>query len=330
MKYDSKHYRNGKFYNLEKMPQWAEGYNFFKVLKEVFFKKTPHRIPEAAIPSLKTSIKELDINENVLIWFGHSSYFIQLEETRFLIDPVFSGSVSPVPGMMKAFKGSDRYSPDDMPEIDFLIITHDHYDHLDRSTILQLRSKVKYVICGLGVGRHFQKWGYEKALISEKDWYDSFSLNAEFDLHVLPARHFSGRGLKRNNTLWCSYLLQCSAMNIYLGGDSGYGKHFAEIGEKFESVDLAILENGQYNQPWHYIHMFPEETVQAAEDLHAKQVFPVHSSKFALSQHSWNEPLEQLSKLAEPRAFQLLLPKIGEKVELQKQQHFSKWWKSVD
>ncbi|HLS31516.1 MAG TPA: MBL fold metallo-hydrolase [Flavobacteriaceae bacterium] len=261
----------------------ADGFSSFKVLKEMLFKKTPHKSPEQKIPSVKTDLKKLSSDEEMLVWFGHSSYFMQVEGKRFLIDPVFSGSVSPIPGMMKAFDGTDIYTSEDIPDIDYLIISHDHYDHLDHKTIKHLQPKINQVICGLGVGAHFKKWGYRPSKILEKDWFDKIVLNNKISLHILPARHFSGRGLNRNNTLWCSYLLQTKSMKIYLGGDSGYDQHFAKIGQKFGKIDLAILENGQYNRPWPYIHMFPKQVLQAAKDLKAERLFPVHSSKFALS-----------------------------------------------
>lgn len=331
MKYDSPNFKNGKFHNLSYTPKLAEGYNFFDVLKDMLFKKVPHRIPADPIPAKKTNLKSLDLEEDVIVWFGHSSYFLQIAQKRFLIDPVFSGNASPVPGMIKAFKGTTVYSPTDMPEIDYLIISHDHYDHLDSKTIRQLKPKVKHVICGLGVGAHFRKWDYNKDIVFEKDWYDSVRLDDNLNLHILPARHFSGRGLVRNNTLWCSFLLQSPNLKLYLGGDSGYGKHFAEIGKEFKNIDLAILENGQYNEPWHDIHMFPEETLQAAEDLKTKRLFPVHSSKFALSQHSWKKPLTEISRLNKKVKIPLVTPTIGEKVNLRDEdQKFESWWDRVD
>lgn len=302
-----------------------------KVLYDFIFKKFPRTRPIDDIPSVKTDLKKIPVTENVLIWFGHSSYFIQLNGKRFLIDPVFSGNASPIPNSNKSFKGADIYSADDMPEIDFLLITHDHYDHLDYPTIMQLKPKIRQIVCGLGVGEHFDYWKFDSTKIMEKDWNERVVIAGSFTLHTAPARHFSGRGFTRNNTLWLSFILQTPHLKLYLGGDSGYDTHFAEIGEKFGGFDLALLDNGQYNVAWQAIHMLPGEGLKAAKDLKTKRLFPVHSSKFKLANHPWDEPLKTISELNE-KAYQLPLvtPKIGEVVYLNNSnQVFSQWWKEI-
>lgn len=323
----SPNYKNGKFQNIHFTPSLTEGYSMTSVLWNFIFTKFPRTTPIDNIPSIKTDLKNLPITENVLVWFGHSSYFIQLNGKRFLIDPVFSGNASPIPNSNKSFKGTDIYSADDMPEIDYLLITHDHYDHLDYKTIVKLKRKVTTVICGLGVASHFEKWGYQSSQIIEKDWQNSFALNNNLTVHTLPARHFSGRGFVRNNTLWCSYLLQTSTLKIYIGGDSGYDIHFADIGNKFGAIDIAILENGQYNEAWRYIHMHPNEVLQAAQDLKAKRLFPVHSSKFAIANHAWDEPLVKIAELNKSYNLPLVTPVIGEVVILNDTtKQFKQWW----
>ncbi len=324
---NSPHHKDGRFRNLSHTPQFTEGYTMLKVIWEKLFTKVPDRVPKKRIPAIKTDLKRLPEKENILVWFGHSSYFMQVEGKRFLVDPVFSGNASPIPNTVKAFKGTDVYVSEDMPGIDCLFITHDHYDHLDYQTIVKLRQKIKTVVCGLGAAEYFVKWGFRSEQIVETGWNSTFSLDGGFVVHTLPARHFSGRGLKRNNTLWCSYLLQTPSLKIYLGGDSGYDAHFAEIGKKFREIDLAILENGQYNNAWRYIHMFPHEVLQAAQDLKTKRLFPVHSGKFALSGHAWYEPLTKITELNGPTGIPLITPRIGEKVYLSDdRQSFSRWW----
>ncbi|MDR1739682.1 MAG: MBL fold metallo-hydrolase, partial [Bacteroidales bacterium] len=232
-----------------------------------------------------------------------------------------------LPFGVKSFEGTDIYTPDDMPQIDFLLISHDHYDHLDYKTIVALKPKVKNVICGLGVGEHFEYWEYEPSLIIEKDWYETVSIDESIKIHILPARHGSGRSIARDNTLWVSFIIETPLEKIYLGGDSGYDTHFAEIGAKYGSIDIAILENGQYNDAWHYIHTLPDEVLQAAKDLNAKRIFPVHSSKFFMARHSWDEPLVKLSELCEEVDFPLITPMIGEAVFLNDSTRiFRKWW----
>jgi L-ascorbate metabolism protein UlaG (beta-lactamase superfamily) len=257
---------------------------------------------------------------------GHSSYFIQLDGVKILVDPVFSGNASPVSFTTKAYAGSDVYTPEDMPAIDYLFITHDHWDHLDYPTMRRLRNKVKKVICGLGVGAHLERWGYASESIIEQDWYESFKPKAGWEIHALPARHFSGRVIKRNQTLWVSFALISPVARIYMGGDSGYGKHFLDIGERYGPFDLAILENGQYDVRWKYIHMLPGEQLQAAKALRAYTLLPVHSSKFTLATHDWDEPLKKIVENQE-KSVRVITPMIGEKVNLDdRQQTFKRWW----
>jgi L-ascorbate metabolism protein UlaG (beta-lactamase superfamily) len=299
-------------------------------LKELLFSKTERR-PEKPIPADKTDLHSLDIKEDILVWFGHSSCFVQLGGKRILIDPVFSSAASPFPFFNKAFDGTDIYSPEDIPDIDYLIITHDHWDHLDYPTVKAMKTRIKRVICPLGVGEHFERWNFGKENIIEMDWEEKAILSSEFELYCLPARHFSGRGFNPKQSLWASFLLKTSDFTLYAGGDGGYDTHFAEIGKRFTDIDLAILENGQYNEKWKYIHMLPEQTLKAGKDLRAKNVLPVHNSKFALAQHAWNEPLQTLTKLHHDNDFTLITPKIGQIVYLKDSlQHFERWWETVE
>jgi L-ascorbate metabolism protein UlaG (beta-lactamase superfamily) len=299
-------------------------------MKQVLFGRPDRSKPKGEIPSVKTDLLNLDPKENCLVWFGHSSYFMQIDGRRFLVDPVLSGSASPFSFMTRAFKGTDRYTVDDIPAIDYLVITHDHYDHLDYRTIRQLKPKVRKVISGLGTGEHLEYWGYDPSLIIERDWHQHVDLEPGFTLHTIPSRHFSGRWLKRNQALWTSFVLQTPGHRIFIGGDSGYDKHFAETGETYGGFDLAILENGQYNTYWKHIHLMPYEILQAAKDLRAKRIFPVHSSKFALSHHEWDEPLELITKHNRKEKLSIITPMIGEKVNLSDpDQSFSEWWKGV-
>jgi len=325
----SAHWRDGQFQNLSITPQLTEGASFFRILKKFFFEKGAQRIPPAPLPSKKSDLLHLNPGINRLVWFGHSSYFMQMDGRTFLVDPVFSGNASPLPFTTKSFEGSDIYAVWDLPAIDYLIISHDHWDHLDYKTILQLKPKVKRVITGLGTAAHLASWGYDKNRIEEKDWNEQIVLEEGFIIHTVPARHFSGRGFKRNRSLWLSFVLITPSKNIFIGGDSGYDRHFAEIGNQFGPFNLAILEDGQYNKYWKYIHMNPEETVQAALDLRADKLLPVHWAKFSLSIHSWDEPIIRIKKEAERRNLKLLHPMIGESVDLDRDQAFSSWWERI-
>lgn len=326
----SSDYKDGNFQNLNTTTELSEGYTALGSAYDHLFKPAPRRRPTDTIPSIKTDLLSLSRDRDILVWFGHSSYFIQIDGKRILVDPVFSNNASPVPGTNKPFKGTNIYSVDDLPAIDYLFISHDHFDHLDYGTIIKLKPKIAQVICGLGVGSHFEYWGYEKSKILEKDWYDQVQLDRGFTAYVTPARHFSGRVFSKNNTLWASYVLKTPTMKLFIGGDSGYDTHFATIGNKYGPFDLAIVENGQYNAAWKLIHTFPKDVLQAATDLKARRLFPVHSSKFAEANHPWDEPLIEITKLNKAFNIPLLTPIIGEQVNLKdEEQHFKQWWLGV-
>lgn len=326
----SPNYKDGKFQNLSPTSMLAEGYSYPKVMYEFFFKKKNNLKPIRQIPSIKTDLKSLPANKDLLVWFGHSSYLLQLEGKKILVDPVLSGYASPSNLLNKAFNGSGTYKIADFPYIDYLLITHDHYDHLDYETIKNLKDKVGTVICGLGVGAHFEKWGFHSSQIIEKDWWEKVDFEGGLTVHLTPARHYSGRGFQRNNTLWTSYVVETTTTRVFVGGDSGYDQHFAAIGKKFGSFDLAILENGQYNLAWQNIHTLPVEVVKASKDLNAKRILPVHSGKFNLAGHPWNEPLEQITELSQKANLPLLTPMIGEVVSLNDTtQTFTKWWQGL-
>src|SRR5450432_557141 len=326
----SPNFRDGQFQNLSRTPSLADGASFPGVLKEFFFDKSKINIPPAPLPSKKTDLLNLGPEKNILVWFGHSSYFMQVDVKRILVDPVFSGNASPLRFTTKSFKGSDIYTVNDLPDIDYLFISHDHWDHLDYKTILQLKSKVIKIITGLGVASHLEFWGYKKERIEELDWNEQIILDEGFKVNTVSARHFSGRGLKRNGSMWMSFVFNTPTKRIFIGGDSGYDRHFADIGKQFGPFDLVILEDGQYNKNWKYIHMMPEETVQAAIDLRANKLLPVHWGKFALSVHAWDEPIIRIKKEADFKNLLLLHPMIGESVDLDNDQVFSIWWEGIN
>lgn len=326
----SSHYKNGAFHNQKYTPVMTKDANFFKIFKDFFFTKSKRVNPINDIPSQKTDLLKLNPAEDILVWFGHSSYFIQIDGQKILVDPVFSKHASPVSFTIKAFKGTFPYSPDDIPEIDYLFITHDHWDHLDYKTVMKLKPKIKKVICALGVGAHFERWGFDNTKIIEHDWDEEIPLDKGFAAYTVPSRHFSGRGFLRNKSLWTSFALITPTMKIFLGCDGGYDTHFTETEQKFGAFDLAIIENGQYNKSWKYIHMSPEESFQSALDLHAERFLPIHSSKFALSIHDWDEPLKRITELNKDHKLQIITPMIGELVNLKDQnQQFIKWWENI-
>ncbi|WP_197429481.1 MBL fold metallo-hydrolase [Flavobacterium rakeshii] len=326
----SPNYRDGKFQNLSHTPDLAEGTSYYTVFKEFFFGKNKRNKPKDSIPTKKEDLLHLDPEENVLVWFGHSSYFMQADGKTILVDPVFSGSVSPVSFTNKAYPGSDAYTVEDLPEIDVLFISHDHWDHLDYETVLKLKTKVKKVVTGLGTAQHLEYWGYDTAIIEEKDWGEHVDLGDGFSVDVTPARHFSGRGFSRNKALWVSFVFKTPSMKLFLGGDSGYDYFFKEIGDKYGPFDLAILECGQYNEYWKYIHMMPEQVAQAATDLKTERLMPVHWSKFSLALHAWDESIKTVTEAAAEKNLPLLTPMIGEKVNIIGEPVKEQWWNTIE
>ena len=326
----SSNYNNGSFKNLNFTPVFAEDASKLDMIRDGIFKINKRKTPIDSLPSEKTNLSELNSEKDVLIWFGHSSYFMQIDGKKMLVDPVFSGSASPFSFMVKSFKGSDVYTPDDMPDIDYLIITHDHWDHLDYKTVMKLKPKVGKVITGLGTAAHLEYWGFDPKKIIELDWNEKALLDSGFAVTATPARHFSGRNFKRNQSLWCSFVLQTPSKKIFIGGDSGYDTHFAKIGAEHGPFDLALLECGQYNKSWKYIHEMPEETVQAAIDLKANTLMPVHWAKFALSLHAWDEPIQRVTNEAHRLNVPIIHPMIGELVDLNNFGAQSEWWKGIN
>lgn len=326
----SPHYKNGRFRNLVERPTITKGYNMMGVLYKTLFTEFPNRYPIDSLPSVKTDLKTIDPQKNVLVWFGHSSFFLQLDGIKILADPVFSGKASPLPGGVKAYKGSDIYTVNDLPDIDYLLLSHDHYDHLDFETIKALQNKVKFVVCGLGNGAHFERWGYTPKQIIEKDWYESVDVKPGFKILIESTHHDSGRGFTSGQALWLSYFIQTPSTNIYYSGDGGRDNRFKTIGSKYGKIDWAIMECGQYNKAWQSVHELPEEVALATKELKAQNLLPVHNSKFTLANHPWKEPLEKISALSKNQPYRLATPMIGELVELDNpQQPFKEWWKNV-
>lgn len=311
----SPNYRDGQFHNLHNTLTMTARKGRLMALWDFLFEKREGLRPEKEMPVIKTNLKDIKRHENVLVWFGHSSYFIQLDGKRILVDPVFC-MASPVSFVNKPFRGTEVYKPEDMPDVDYLVITHDHWDHLDYQTVVQLKDRIGKVICPLGVGEHFEYWGFDKRRLVELDWFEDALLDEVFVIHCLPARHFSGRFLNGNQSLWASFLIEAPSQNIFMGGDGGYDTHFSKIGRDYPQIDLAILENGQYDEDWKYIHTMPMYLEQVVKDLRASRYLTVHHSKYALAKHLWNGPLENVKKLRGKNSLDILMPMIGEVVHL--------------
>ncbi|NDL64931.1 MBL fold metallo-hydrolase [Acerihabitans arboris] len=325
----SPNYADGAFRNQLATTLFSDGAGHFSVLWEFMFGGHRRVKPAGALPVVKTNLKALNRDQDVVIWLGHSSYFMQLGGHRILIDPIFSAYAAPFSFLNRAFKGDYPYSAADMPGIDYLIISHDHWDHLDYPTLAALKPKITAILCPLGVGAHLEYWGFAPDIIHESDWGQKWTFSPGLTVHVLPARHFSGRGLTSNKTLWASFMLETPLRRIFYSGDSGYGPHFARIGDMFGEVDLAIMENGQYDKSWKYIHMLPEQVAQAATELGAKSLLPAHSGRFSMSNHAWDDPYRRLAAASADKPYKLLTPEIGEVVVVGNAgQIFNAWWEN--
>lgn len=321
----SPNYIKGEFKNIVETSVNPNNVSIVKILKD-FYKRPVTVVPDKELPGVKTDLSKLDSKNPSVVWFGHSSYMIKSGVLTILVDPVFSANASPVKFFGKAFPGSNIYTADDIPEVDLLLITHDHFDHLDYRTFLQLHRKVKKIIVPLGVGAHLEYWGADRSKITELDWWNGFHTESGIEITATPARHFSGRSIKRATSLWASYVLRHNGKKIFVGGDSGYDDQFKVIGNKFNGFDLAFLECGQYGADWPLIHMTPEQTVQAAKDLNVEVLFPVHWSKFVLSTHAWNEPIKRLSRCALVEKQKYVAPMIGEVYSLGMNYSQKNWW----
>ena len=307
----SPNWRDGQFQNQIPTLQLTGNTNWFSAVRNML--KGENRVPKEPIFAVKTDLKSLPTDRDWLVWFGHSSYLFQLGGKRFLVDPLLKMEF-PVSVMMHPFKGTDIYSPDDMPEIDYLIITHEHWDHLDYATLRDLRDKIQHVVCPLGVAEYLEYWKYDKDIITEMDWYETFNSRLSTPnprITCLPTRHFSNRMFKRDKTLWASFMVEVGGRKVYVGGDGGYDNRFKQIRAQFGQVDLAMMENGQYNENWANIHLTPADLEQAILDLQAKQVFTVHHDKFSLAPHPWTEPDAVEQAIAERNSIRLLDQPIG-------------------
>jgi L-ascorbate metabolism protein UlaG (beta-lactamase superfamily) len=324
----SGHYAKGKFMNLTPTVLDMSFSAIVNMLKD-FAKGNPNKSPKFDLPVEHIDSTNIANNtEARLIWFGHSAFLLQLDDKNILIDPMLGNTPAPHPTL-----GSNRFSkslPIDIekqPQIDAIIISHDHYDHLDYGSIQQLKEKTKKFFVPLGVGAHLESWGIAKENIKEHNWWDESTFEG-IQLAFTPSRHFSGRGLGDNaTTLWGSWVIKGKNKNIYFSGDGGYGPHFKEIGDKYGPFDFAMMECGQYNDKWAQIHMMPEETAQAALDVNTKLMMPIHWGAFTLALHDWNDPVIRVTKKAEELKMPITVPKIGEIITLDNQNiSTNKWW----
>ncbi len=318
-------YKDGEFQNLYPRTDIASRPHRSAFSKERYSRLKKPKLSRA-MPSVKVNLKDTVFQAPTIVWFGHSSYLIHSRGFNILVDPVFSGYGSPLWFINRNFDGSNVYTLDDLPAIDLLILTHDHYDHTDYKTVRKLRKTAVKVVTPLGTGRTLDYWGYKPVQFHEVNWGDSLQVAPDILLVSTPAHHFSGRRNKRRKTLWTSYMLEIHGYRIFLSGDGGYNQHFTDIGNRYGPFDLAILENGQYSSYWPMSHCIPEQTAQVAKNLNAHMVLPVHWAKFSATYHSWNDPVKRLLPCADSLGIPVTVPRIGEPFTVGDIPKRDVWW----
>jgi len=320
-------------------PQYAEDH----------FQNTPEVIPydwmvnikdmwgnQVRIPPGSFPMENLEISDTVstgikATWLGHATVYVELDGKRILTDPMLSNRAFPI-----KIVAPERFNPppiqaEDLPPIDIVTISHDHFDHLDMKTVQILAEKGAYFFVGLGIKAHLVEWGVSENQINEMDWWESVELD-DFIIHCTPARHYSGRTGTNNSTLWTSWVIQSPDHKIFHSGDSGYESHFKEIGRKFGPIDVGFIKIGDYGLDlgWRDIHMHPEKSVQAAKDIGAQLLFPIHWGTFNLSNHDWFEPINLAVEFARMENVPLVTPKLGQTIRWSDEIQNESWWKELE
>tara|TARA_B100000795_G_C22789524_1_gene436231 strand:+ start:777 stop:1904 length:1128 start_codon:yes stop_codon:yes gene_type:complete len=325
------HFKAGVFVNNTPTSMDMPAGKFISIMID-FIKGNPKGKPAYDISVSKIDSTKIANNKTVnqLTWFGHSAFLVELDKHKILIDPMLGNVPAPHPLL-----GSARYSKElpisieKLPFIDAVIISHDHYDHLDYGSIQKLKAKVGHFYVPLGVDAHLIEWGIDSSKITALDWWETAELN-DISFIFTPSRHFSGRGISnRFTTLWGSWIIKGKNDNIFFSGDGGYGPHFKEIGDKYGPFDFSMLECGQYSKDWADIHMMPEESAQAAKDLNTKVMMPIHWGAFTLALHDWTEPVERVIKAAKKLKIPISTPEIGKTIEWKKGAIVFPWWNNI-
>jgi len=327
----SAHNRNGKFVNLVVTTLQMDVGSLVSMTADHFRPNAHLRPDRPIVPDAPDLAGITGAADTQLVWLGHSSFILRIGGKTLLLDPVLSKRASPFQfAGPKRFAGSAVITPDALPHIDAVVISHDHYDHLDYGTIRALRAKTGRFFVPLGVGAHLERWGVHSDAITELDWWETATLD-DVQLACTPARHFSGRRIGgHDTTLWASWVLMAGRERVFFSGDTGYGPHFADIGKKYGPFDLTLMECGQYDRRWSDIHMMPEQTVAASHDLHSRLLLPIHWGAFTLAFHEWTDSVERALRAAHTIDLPVATPRMGQIVLLKDaEQSTGPWWKAV-
>ena len=302
-----------------------------RIMWDFFFNKPTDTRPTGKIP-VKTLTRQqlLDAPNNTVYRLGHSTVLLKLNDAFWITDPMFSERASPV-----QFAGPQRFhqppiSIDDLPPIKAVIISHDHYDHLDQDSIMKLAAKTENFLTPLGVGGIIVGWGVPSAKVKQLDWWQETEVGG-VRFAATPARHFSGRGLfNKNQTQWASWVFLAEGQRVFFSGDSGYFDGFKKIGDTYGPFDMTMLETGAYNANWPEVHMHPEESIQAHIDLKGKKLLPIHNGTFDLSMHSWHEPFDRIVTLGNAHGIPVVTPVVGKAVRIAEVTDGRRWWENLD
>jgi L-ascorbate metabolism protein UlaG (beta-lactamase superfamily) len=324
----SPYYKDGKFQNVV-LTSSADFKQAPSIFKDYWNRKAESKPNEEYIFNEQGQEKvQNDTTGNLYVnWLGHAALLLQKKGKYILTDPMLSKRASPF-----SFLGPKRYnsSPiaiEDLPELEAIIISHDHYDHLDYETITKIKNRTKFFYVPLGVAASLIYWGVDPAKIKEFTWYDSHLQNDDLRITATPARHFSGRLLSQNNTFWASWVIEWGDDTIYFGGDTGIFDRFAEIDKQFGPFDIAFMPIGAYNPAWHDIHMNPEEAVDAFLQMRANTLFPIHWGTMDLALHSWYEPIEDFVNLSKDQNLPLISTPQGLWFSLNESEFDLNWWR---
>ena len=325
----SPQFSDGKFRN--PVPRHAIGtWKTLTLLWRFMVDKPALASPAQPLPVQALTQAELLAAPDKSLWrFGHSTMLLKMDGKFWLTDPVFAERASPL-----QFIGPKRFHAPpmgiaDLPPITGVILSHDHYDHLDRTAILQLAPKVAHFITPLGVGDRLIAWGVPAAKVQQLDWWQGTTLGG-MRLVATPAQHYSGRSLSDgSSTLWASWVLMTADTRVFFSGDTGYFDGFKKIGERFGPFDLTMIETGAYGKDWPDVHMQPEESLQAHIDVQGRHLMPIHNGTFDLALHVWTEPFERISTLAAAAQVPVVAPMMGERLDLRAPALSQQWWRSA-
>ena len=302
------------------------------VFSEFLFSKN-RRFPAAPLPStcpLEGWSRQLDSPLRAT-WLGHSTVLLELGGARVLTDPVWANRASPV-----GFAGPKRFQPipvalDKLPPLDAVLVSHDHYDHLDRDAVVALARRGETIVTSLGVGAHLERWGIPSERLVELDWWESFALpNAGVRITATPSQHFSGRNIgDRNRTLWSSFVIESADARAFFSGDTGLTSEYLEVAARFGPFDLVMLEVGAFHPAWGHIHLGPDQALDALAMLKSRTLLPIHWGTFNLAIHAWDEPAERLVELAPSRDVTLVMPRLGAVVVPSRIERVDPWWRRI-